>query len=158
MTTKADIKRVANDAILEGRTEDAIRILSEIMSPERARIEAQPMPVPVVGDILVSAWGYEQTNITFYQVVGVTSQSVRILEMGSRAATDSELLEHGLTQQETTTYMMPMLRVIHGEVPTVKRIKKCNTPGVYLVRINSYSTARLWRGRPQSETKWHYGH
>lgn len=158
MTDRAEIKRVAEDAILEGRIDDAIRILSQIMSPERARIEAQPMPVPAVGDILVSAWGYEQTNITFYQVVGVTAQSVRITEIKSREATPEELLAHELTPQETTTYMMPRLGNIKGEPAVTKRIRKSRTPGVYAVRINSFSTAQLWRGRPRAETKWQYGH
>lgn len=34
-----------------------------------------------VGDILVSSWGYEQTNIDFYQVTRVTNRGVYIREI-----------------------------------------------------------------------------
>ena len=36
------------------------------------------------GDILVSSWGYEQTNIDFYKVVGVTPKSVKIVKLGQK--------------------------------------------------------------------------
>jgi len=31
-----------------------------------------------IGDIFVYSWGYDQTNIYFYKVVGVTAKSVKI--------------------------------------------------------------------------------
>ncbi len=34
-----------------------------------------------VGDIFVESWGYDQTNINFYEVVDVTRSSVRIVEI-----------------------------------------------------------------------------
>ena len=34
-----------------------------------------------IGDILVMSWGYEQTNLDFFQVVAVTEKSVRLVEV-----------------------------------------------------------------------------
>ena len=34
-----------------------------------------------VGDIFEASWGYDQTNVDHYQVVGVTGKSVRIREV-----------------------------------------------------------------------------
>lgn len=38
-----------------------------------------------VGDILYSSWGYDQTNIDFYEVVKVLPKSVVIREIGARS-------------------------------------------------------------------------
>lgn len=37
-----------------------------------------------VGDILVNSWGYEQTNVDFYEVVRVMAKSIELREIGSR--------------------------------------------------------------------------
>ncbi len=34
-----------------------------------------------VGDILVASWGYDQTNIDFYQVTGITAKGVKFREL-----------------------------------------------------------------------------
>lgn len=38
-----------------------------------------------VGDIFYNSWGYEQTNVDFYQVVAVTEKSVKVREIGQHA-------------------------------------------------------------------------
>lgn len=40
-----------------------------------------------VGDILVCSWGYEQTNIDYYEVVKILPKSVVIQEIGQRTVT-----------------------------------------------------------------------
>lgn len=42
-----------------------------------------------VGDILYSSWGYDQTNVDFWQVVAVRGRAIDIREIGSRL-TDEE--------------------------------------------------------------------
>ena len=37
----------------------------------------------VVGDVFVSSWGYDQTNVNFFQVVKNTDKSVWVREIGS---------------------------------------------------------------------------
>jgi len=37
-----------------------------------------------VGDVLVSSWGYDQTNVDFYQVVAVVGKSVDIRPIGQQ--------------------------------------------------------------------------
>lgn len=36
-----------------------------------------------VGDILVSQWGYDQTNINFYQVINTSEKSIKVTEIGA---------------------------------------------------------------------------
>lgn len=37
-----------------------------------------------VGTILVNSWGYEQTNVDFYKVIGVTKGTVKVVELKSK--------------------------------------------------------------------------
>ncbi|WP_407233719.1 hypothetical protein [Escherichia coli] len=48
-----------------------------------------------VGDIFVSSWGYEQTNVTFYRVLSVHGKktvTVREIRANSEYGNDSNLL------------------------------------------------------------------
>lgn len=38
----------------------------------------------VVGDILYDSWGYEQTNVDFYQVIGVGKKTIEIQEISGK--------------------------------------------------------------------------
>lgn len=38
-----------------------------------------------VGDIFFNSWGYEQTNVDFYQVVAITAKSVKVREIGQQS-------------------------------------------------------------------------
>lgn len=42
-----------------------------------------------VGDVVFNSWGYDQTNIDFYQVTGVDAKSIRIRPIARKAAETS---------------------------------------------------------------------
>lgn len=88
------------------------------------------------GDILVSHWGYDQTNVDFFYVVKKTGLGVSLIPMG----------------EKIVEYKDMSGRVVPGEPnftakPMNRKIKKY-TGGVY-VRINSFSYARKWNGQPE---------
>jgi acetyl-CoA acetyltransferase len=96
-----------------------------------------------IGTIFASSWGYDQTNVDFYEVVKVTKASVVIREIAK--------------QQETsdggwTGYVNPRPGEFSGEAMT-RRLKAGwdNTPGV---KVNSCAWARLWDGKPQRFTSY----
>ena len=107
-----------------------------------------PAPVtPKVRDILCSSWGYDQTNIDFYEVIAVTKASVRIVKInGTRLSSD------GPTDTVTA--------VAGSYDPTDKgKIKRYHVYGdSYSVNISSYASASLWDGSPMRETAAGYGH
>lgn len=37
-----------------------------------------------IGDIIYNSWGWEQTNIDFYQIVGITKKSIKIRRIHQR--------------------------------------------------------------------------
>lgn len=93
------------------------------------------------GHVLKASWGYEQTNVDFYQVVRVVSPSmVEIREIGQT------------TVQETgwaTGKCIPMIDQFIGETMR-KRVTDGST-----VKLASYAYARLWDGHPVSWTAYH---
>lgn len=99
--------------------------------------------LPKVGDILVSCWGYDQTNADFYEVVAVTGKSVHLFR---------------LEEKETPTHPMfgrsvPVLGSHRGV--SFRRLFRQTDDG-YRVRLNSYySSAGLWDGQPVEVSHTH---
>ena len=94
-----------------------------------------------VGDILYSSWGYDQTNIDFYEVIGVTGQSIKIVELGNKVV--------GSRGQDD-------LVVPDKSRKGKQMLKRVSTNGY--VSISSFQSAHLWDGRPIGETNAYYGH
>jgi hypothetical protein len=89
-----------------------------------------------VGDILYASWGYDQTNIDFYQVVAVREKSVLLREIGQ------DKTETGWLQGDCT----PRKDDFVGE-PVLKRVTEGNT-----VKFASYKYA--WPVEGRSRFHW----
>jgi hypothetical protein len=94
-----------------------------------------------VNDIFYSSWGYDQTNIDFYQVIDVLPNSVKVVKIG-----------------EDRTYTGPMqgncvpnLNHRSDKILT-KRIKVYNNNVSF--KIASYASAYPWTGQPMNFTEW----
>ena len=48
-----------------------------------------------VGDIIYNTWGYEQTNVDFYQVVAVTKSTIKIRNIGKDKTFDRGFNDRG---------------------------------------------------------------
>jgi hypothetical protein len=90
------------------------------------------------GDILVSHWGYDQTNVDFYTVIKKTGLGVTLAPMGEK------IVEYNSNNMSG--------RVLPGEInytaKTINRKIKKYSGGVY-VSINTFATASKWNGQPQ---------
>lgn len=117
--------------------------LSEIL---REAVEAaEPGHGLKVGDILVSSWGYDQTNIDFYQVQKVTPKGVVIQAIQKEVVGD---------QGKPSEKVMPLKdRWDTRDKPMTKR----PGPGGR-VKISSYENAYPWGGQPEFQTGAAYGH
>jgi len=100
-----------------------------------------------VGDILYSSWGYDQTNIDWYQIVGVpTEKLVLVREIGGKI-----LRSDGYGQDQ----VMPDPGRFVG--PVMKKIPKGD--GRHLsIKISDVETAWKWDGKPKSQTSSGWGH
>lgn len=88
-----------------------------------------------VGTIFVSSWGWEQTNVDFYQVVGVTKNSVKLRRIASE--------EVRATGHMSADVVALKDHFISDEVIT-KRVNEHKA-----VKFNSFTHAHVWDGRPK---------
>ena len=95
-----------------------------------------------VGDILVSSWGYDQTNIDYYQVIERTAKMATIQKICK------EFLDSGYPSEDK---VIPLKDAFVGK-PKKKKI------GTYGITLSSYETASLWDGKPDYETAFGWGH
>ena len=94
-----------------------------------------------VGDIFYSSWGYEQTNIDFYQVVGVTDKTVKLRKISQENDWSEDRNNGGKT--------IPKANEFTGEAFSRKR-----RDGHEFLKISDYCYAYPWDGKPQSFTSY----
>ncbi len=94
-----------------------------------------------VGAILYSAWGYDQTNIDYYQVIERTAKMATIQKIGK------ECIDTCYSEEK----VMPVKDAFVGE-PKKKKV------GAYGISLNSYANAYLWDGHPKYQTAYGWGH
>ena len=121
---------------------------------ETETVERTRTSGPAVGDVLVSSWGYDQTNVDFYRVVGLTAsgKSVRIVPAGQRVVeqfTGGERVVPGALVWE-----------LDDATTSLIRWYECRGEREWCVGVpRGYkNTARLWDGRPVYQTAAGWGH
>lgn len=85
-----------------------------------------------IGSILYSSWGYEQTNIDFYEVTKIIGQCT------------VELREIAQTQKPDSSTFSGKVRAVPGAFIDDPFIKRVNEHG--FVKLDSYRTAHIWDG------------
>lgn len=127
-----------------------------------------------VGDFFYSSWGYDQTQVDFYKVVGLTpsGKSVKVQKWSSALAPGTEgggPQEYVVPGEGPATYVdwsgvdqsadywTQQEQKVVREVPVeTKRLKFWGSTAAFT--INSYSGAYLWDGKPQYQTGAGWGH
>jgi hypothetical protein len=107
------------------------------------KVEAEPTHTLKVGAILVSSWGYDQTNIDFYEVVQL---------VGSKMVAVRKIEQEIVKSNGPSDEVMPVPGSYKGPVLR-KKVGSSNQIG-----ISSYSSASPWGGKPEHQTGWGYGH
>lgn len=105
-----------------------------------------------VGDYLYSTWGYEQTNVDFYKVVGVTAKTLKIVPVKSKTdVADSSLSRYVVPTDEIDEYcVFDKNGDIKKKGYMTKRINKYG-----YISISDCVKARKWDGRSVLETSWY---
>ena len=102
-----------------------------------------------VDDILYTSWGYDQTNIDFYQVTKlVGKKSVRLSRIASRIVeTENDHPSSNYVVAAKDSFIRK------DEQNMLKRVQEGNS-----IRIESYSHATPWDGTPKRKTAFGWGH
>jgi hypothetical protein len=129
-----------NKSALDRKVRDTVQSAKSSMEykQERRKERQQFKHSLKEGDILVSSWGYDQTNVSWFQVVGVTDKAVKLREIQSR----------GMGRD----HVIPLPNRFSGPV-SIKMV----SPGDS-VKINSFQRASRWDGKPKYETALGWGH
>lgn len=128
---------------------------------------ATEAPVVKVGDFFVSSWGYDQTNVDFYKVVGLTKsgKSVRVQKWTSAIVGGA-----GAPQENVVPGAGPAtgcwVRVPEGwseydrDAIAPVETKRLRMGGYFgaSFTVNSFSAAYLWDGKPEYRTGSGWGH
>lgn len=112
-----------------------------------------------VGTILVSSWGYDQTNIDFYKVVKMTEKMVWIQEVEKEYVKQTGWAHYEVKATNIPKIYTKFIYTNEGvkvgqkevEAPILK--KKLNESyGRFYVRISSFEYAYIWDGKDKLET------
>lgn len=96
------------------------------------------------GDMLVSRWGWEQTNVTFYQVTKATKCFITIQEV-EQVRTDTG---------DMTYKALPVMDGFTGD-PMRRKVRYIDAAKERpLVEIEDYERAYLFDGKPVSGNSW----
>lgn len=109
---------------------------------ERRRFQKETPNPAKVGEILISTWGYEQTNVDFYQVTKVTGRMITIREIAHKTVPGSTY-SHGMACEVVASPGV----FLEGK-PEIKKLVGVSQykPSEYSVKLTSYSWATLWNG------------
>lgn len=106
-----------------------LQLQADRVTAEEAKYAKQAEGIKA-GTILVSSWGFEQTNIDFYIVTKRTPKSVVIQEIASQIKHTGDM----------TGTALPDVTKLKGE-PITKKINKWAG-----VNLSSYQSASVWDG------------
>lgn len=134
------------------------------LSAQSSLHTAMPAPGDLgvqVGDIFYNSWGYDQTNIDFYEVIRLTGQGVEVQPVASRVISDDG---HG---NERVVPMPGVVRdydvILRIDRTDAKPSKVCRlkdgwngTPTIVLQ--SGYHWAQKWDGTPKRQTASGWGH
>ena len=102
----------------------------------------KPLPVVKVGDIYVSQWGYDQTNVDYYQVMQVKAKTAVLAQIGCNKTYTGPM--NGTCVPDTSVW---------GRQLITKRILTLNEDETYF-KLNSFSSAFRWKGETNSFSEW----
>lgn len=112
----------------------AVQAAEDAKAASAAADAAKPMPE--IGLILSSSWGYDQTNVDFYRVEAVSGRMVELVEL------EQILVENGDMRG----------RVVPSDQPKGERFRRQWKGGH--CKIASYAWASPWDGRPERFTSY----
>lgn len=98
-----------------------------------------------LGDIVYNSWGWEQTNIEFYQVVRIMNKTIEVREISQSTVEDSTY-SHGMADER-----VPQKDVFRSEKSYKLRVYAKGR----LSNPESYYYFNKWDGRPKY-CSWYY--
>lgn len=137
-----------NEADRDKRIKDTIRSRKLTLDMKKKRQEDKKnfQHSLEVGSILYSSWGYDQTNVNFYEVTDVKGKQVILRPIAQKTVKEDAYYES----------VVPSPGRFTG--PAIRRTPSGTNPSNVSVKINSSQYASLWDGRPKQQSGAFGGH
>lgn len=95
------------------QTQDEVYAFRQGQKAEKAAKLAEPQTVLAVGDVLMASWGYDQTNIDYYEVVELKGKrGVIIREIGTEDNYNNRTMTGRSTPKKGDYQSEPMLKKV----------------------------------------------
>lgn len=96
-----------------------------------------------VGDILVASWGYEQTNVDFFQVTAVTDKTVTFGEIGCKSVSPEGFMSDTV-EAVKDNFKDEKRYTRHADGKN--QVSFADHPGGYMLHLHK------WDGKPESRS------
>lgn len=128
-------------AARDKKIEESIEVAKVVMqrNQERRRQRSEFQHSLKLGDILVASWGYDQTNVDFYEVTKLLDKAVVVRHIEKKSAGRS-----GTVMPVPGSYDGPPLT----KIPQIGDV----------VKIDESIRAYKWDGKPEFQTPAGFGH
>jgi hypothetical protein len=112
------------------------------------------------GDIFYCSWGYDQTNIDWYEVVRVTATKAEVRPIGSRTVDSESHTNRVVPNTDHTREYDVLIQVERDDVVKTKlcTVKNGYKGGATIVLRSGHYWAYQWDGTPKYETDAWSGH
>lgn len=111
----------------------------------KAQKDAEEDAAVKVGDIFASSWGYDQTNVDFYQVVKTTAKTLTLRQIEQKVVSGEGSPSEKVVPRPN--------KFLLNKKPLNRRLSKYGG-----VKIHDYENAYPWNGNPMHQTGAGYGH
>ncbi len=118
---------------------------SQIKDAAQASIKSMCVEGVVIGEVFVASWGYEQTNIDFYQIVGVTAKNVKLRPIEQHK--EWKKTDSGAEDRTAGGYATPIKDNFTGDAFSRRYDNEYKS-----VKIGDRNYARLWDGKAERFT------
>lgn len=107
-----------------------------------------------IGDIFSFSWGYEQTNINYFQVVGLKGTKQVIIREIAYKITETTGYESYKVAPCKDVFLENSQFIKDNEIGAVKQVKQLGNGRIY-INIESFGWCSLWDGQDDVMTSYY---
>lgn len=136
---------------LRKQIDDQIRSYNAQVEAKRKRLEEKKnfSHNLKVGDILYSSWGYDQTNVDWYQVTKLIGKQVEIREIAGKVVSEGRGQDQVVALPDK--FIGPPMKKLPRGVGSGESARPS-------IKLDSSQYAYPWDGRPKYQTSSGFGH
>ena len=138
-------------AVLEPERHAAMQERKRKESEKRRSREREASASVSVGDVFVTSWGYEQTNVNYFEVVEKHGQFVTVRPIVSRTVEDTGYMQR--TVEAVPGCYLGKCALINDEQSARYKVK--GTKNNPRIDLTSFASAYIWNGKPNRETSYY---